>query len=134
MDRITVVKLEHLMEAKPLDIAASYYLWLMPNRMAREYVKYLTGPYISKLVTPDYTGPIDLYECRGSAQALKAIAELEKSEVFLASKRSNGGNGIWQASFVQYGKFWKFMENDGSLDGGYVFHNSTRLRRLFMSK
>lgn len=131
MNKLTVVKLEHLLDATPLDVASSYYVWLLPNRMAREYVKYLTRPFISKLITTDYKGPLALYECRSSTRVSDVVAELEKSDAFIASKRSNGGNGIWQASFAKYRQFWEFIEDGGSLPGGDVFHISTRIQRLF---
>ena len=118
-----MIMLDDVMKAENWqDVAVFFLAWLdMPKipggdkkrldpRNHRKYALHLTEEYVSRMheaALPSY----NLYSYRGGEQVSDVIRRLMRTDTFAATKRSKGGNGVFQAAFGMLKDFWSFLEN-----------------------
>lgn len=108
-----------LMNASPDDVAIAFIAWLAGYLKAdsnrRTYALHLTEARTCRLHTPQYAGPYNLFAVRGLDAVDAALGTLENTVAYRASKRANGGNGVFQAAFGKLRRFWSFLQAGGTI-------------------
>lgn len=116
--------LNDLMNATADDVAIAFIAWLAGDVAAesnrRKYALHLTEARTCRLHTPQYAGPYNLFVVRGLNEIEAALGALESTAAYRATKRSNGGNGVFQASFGKLRRFWSFLQNGGAISAADI--------------
>ena len=87
----------------------------MADSNRRKYAMHLTSEYVSRLHTDQYMGPYNLFDLRGSQEVCRVLNILRATDAFKATRRTNGGNGAFQAVFDKLETFWQHLENGGEI-------------------
>jgi hypothetical protein len=87
----------------------------MVDANRRKYAMHLTAGYVSRLHTDLYNGTCNLFDLRGLQEVRRVLEVLRSTEAFRATRRANGGNGAFQASFAKLESFWQFLEDGGTI-------------------
>jgi hypothetical protein len=116
--------LTDLRDASSSDVATAFIAWLatattrgkrMVDANRRKYAMHLTAGYVSRLHTDLYNGTCNLFDLRGLQEVRRVLEVLRSTEAFRATRRANGGNGAFQASFAKLESFWQFLEDGGTI-------------------
>ncbi len=119
------LNLEDIRAADANTVAASFLSWLgMENggqiqteTMRHSYANSLTARIICRdLLAAAYDEKYNLYNYRGLDAVNTILQALEQANGFAKAKRSSGGSGVFQASFNKYKKFWKYLEEGGTIN------------------
>ena len=101
------------------EVAICFIAWLHSNGMVypncRKYALHLTPTRTNRLHTPQYNGSYNLFDLRGYAEIDRVLRILEATPAYAATKRSNGGNGVFQATFSKIRDFWQSLESGGEI-------------------
>jgi len=118
-DKMKDMNMNDLMKASADDVAIAFIAWLAGDLAAepnhRKYALHLTEARTCRLHTPQYAGPYNLFAVRGLNAVEAALRALENTEAYRATKRSNGGNGVFQAAFGKLRLFWSYLQGGGSV-------------------
>ena len=119
------LNLEDIRAADANIVAASFLSWLgMENggriqteTMRHCYANSLTARIICRdLLDSAYDGKYNLYDYRGLDVVNTILQTFEQAKGFEKTKGSSGGNGVFQASFNKYKKFWQYLEEGGTIN------------------
>ena len=82
----------------------------------RRYALHLTSQYVVRLHDPRYQWSYNLFDVGGTEELERALGVLQTSEAYRLSQRTNGGNGVFQATFGKYRAFWAYLEAGHGID------------------
>lgn len=118
------MNMKDLMNASPDDVAIAFIAWLVDELATeanrRNYALHLTEARTCRLHTPQYAGPYNLFAVRGFNAVDAALGTLENTAAYHASRRVNGGNGVFLAAFGKLRRFWSFLQAGGTISAADI--------------